>query len=400
MCQRSLVIEAAPGGADYNIAEAAHIVAEKPGGPRGATDRPADVDGIDNLVLLCPSDHRMIDKGDGRRVWSRSKLLQLKRDHESWTAVLARRPSPAWAGRHAPRRPPGPGDVVVVDGEPYRLCAERAACRDVADHAEGAYETAAHSGGSGTWCQGHAYGEGRTTEGHAWLRRSEAPPGTGRLRAALADEAALLLGLPSLPGLPSLLGVEMTAEAVTVVTAMRSPATLGDRLTRTRPIPGPDELALLAGVLPHLGDALGALHDRGLAHRALGPGTILMPRPGTVLLRDLGLATTAPRAGERDDRHHAPEQAAGTAPPGRPADVHRLARILYELVTGHPAGRRGRHVAPSVLNPDVPAACDDLFRRALAADPARRPGVRAFASGVRTAIEAPENTLSFRRRRN
>jgi hypothetical protein len=399
MCQRSLVIEAAPGGTDDNIAEAAHIVAEKPGGPRGATDRPADIDGIDNLVLLCPSDHRMIDKGDGRRVWSRRKLLQLKRDHESWTAVLAGRPPLPGTGRHVPKGPPGPGDVVVVDGEPYRLCAERAACRDVADHTEGAYETAAHSGGSGIWCQGHAYGEG-STEGHAWLRRSEAPLGADRLRAALADEAALLLGLPFLPGLPSLLGVEMTAEAITVVTAMRSLATLSDRLTRTRPIPGRDELALLAGVLPHLGDALGALHDRGLAHRALGPGTILMPQPGTVLLRDLGLATTAPRVGERDDRHHAPEQVAGTAPPGRPADVHRLARILYELITGRPAGRRARHVAPSALNPDVPAACNDLFHRALDADPARRPGVRAFTSGLRTAIEAPENTLSSRRRRN
>ncbi|WP_433472819.1 hypothetical protein ACQPZP_28595 [Spirillospora sp. CA-142024] len=116
----------------------------------------------------------------------------------------------------------------------------------------------------------------------AWLRRS--PPGTGRLRAVLADEAALLLDLPSLPGLPSLLGVEMTAEAITIVTAMQSPATLRERLTRTRPIPARDELTLLASTLPHLGDALGALHDRGLAHRALGPGTILMPEPGTALL--------------------------------------------------------------------------------------------------------------------
>lgn len=399
MCQRSLVIEAAPGAADYNIAEAAHIVAEQPGGPRGATDRPADIDGIDNLVLLCPSDHRTIDKGDGPRLWPRRKLLQLKRDHESWTALLAERPSRPATGQHVPKGPPGPGDVILVDGEPYRLCAGRAVRRDVGDHAEGAYEMVAYPGGAGFWCQGHAYGEG-ATEGHAWVRRSEAPPGTGRLRAALADESALLLDLPALHGLPSLLGVEMTAEAISVVTAMPSPLTLHDGLTRTRPIPAHDELILLARVLPHLGAALGALHDRGLAHRALTPGTILMPEPGTVLLRDLGLATIPPRAGERDDRHHAPEQSAGATPPGPPSDVHRLARILYELVTGRPAGWRGRHVAPSVLNPAVTTACDELFHRALDADPARRPGVRAFAAGLRTAIEAPGNARPSRHSRN
>lgn len=399
MCQRSLVIEAAPNGADYNIAEAAHIVAEQPGGPRGATDRPADIDGIDNLVLLCPSDHRTIDKGDGPRLWPRRKLLQLKRDHESWTAVLAERPSLPANSHHVRKRPPGPGDVIVVDGEPYRLCGEDAVRRDVADHAEAAYETAGHPGGSGIWYQGHAYGEGGT-QGHAWLRRSEAPPGTGRLRAALADEAALLLDLSFLPGLPSLLGVEMTVDAITVVTVMPSPVTLHDRLTRTRPIPSHDELTLLAGALQPLGDVLGSLHDRGLAHRALGPGTILMPEPGTVLLRDLGLATASPRAGERDDRHHAPEQAAGATPPGPPADVHRLARILYELITGRPAGRRGRHMAPSVLNPAVPAACDEVLQRALDADPAPRPGVRAFAAALRTAIEAPGYARPSRHRRN
>lgn len=170
----------------------------------------------------------------------------------------------------------------------------------------------------------------------------------------------------------------------------------GSVLTRTRRVPARDELIVLARVLPCLGEALGALHDRGLAHRALSPGTILMPGPGTVLLRDLGLAAVPPRVGERDDPHHAPEQATGTTPPGPPADVHRVARILYELISGRPAGRRGRQVAPSVLNKAVPAACDEMFRRALDANPGRRPGVRAFAAGLRTAIEAPGNARPSR----
>ncbi len=392
MCQRFLVIDAGPGGAGYHIAEAAHIVAEAADGPRGRGDRPADVNGIANLVLLCPSDHRTIDKGAGARLWPPDKLLRLKRDHEAWTAVLASRP-PQPSGDPVPARtPPGPGTVIVVDGEPYRLCGGTRGVRDVARHADGAFEVTAEGDGSAVWCQGHAYGEGGT-EGHAWLRRSEAEPGAGTLRAALADEAALLLDLPALPGLPRLLGVDMTAEAVTLVTAMPSPLTVHDRLARAGLLPGPDELALLARALPPLGEALGRLHDRGSAHRALSPGTLLMPALDTVMLRDLGLASTPPRAGERDDPCHAPEQAAGTVLPGPPADVHRLARVLYELITGCSPGRRARQVAPSTLNPAVPARWDAAFRDALAADPAHRPDVRRFAAalraGTRTAVRAP-----------
>ncbi|TDC97813.1 hypothetical protein E1285_02165 [Actinomadura sp. 7K507] len=388
MCQRSLVIDAGAGGDEYNIAEAAHIVAESPAGPRGAAGRPADIDGIDNLVLLCPSDHRTIDKGAGDWLWPSEKLRRLKRDHESWTVVMDQRPPLQAQSRGKRKRtPPGPGDVVLVDDEPYRLCGEAGRAPDVAGHVEGAYETVLHDDGS-TWCQGHAYGEG-STEGHAWVRRLEASPGTGELRAMLAKEIELLVEVPVLPGMPRLLGVEMTAEAITLVTEIRSPVSVRGRLTRTRPIPGRDELILLVDALPHLCEALGSLHDRGLAHRALGPGTILMPRPGLLMLRDLGLAAAEPRVGERDDRYHAPEQAAGTTVPGPPADVHRLARILFELITGRPAGRRERQAAPSVLNPDIPPACDPVLRDALASDPTRRPGIGTFAADLRAALRNP-----------
>ncbi|MWA01928.1 hypothetical protein F8568_016420 [Actinomadura sp. LD22] len=364
MCGRSLVIDAGPGGTGYNIAEAAHIVAEKDGGPRGAGDRPADVNGIANLVLLCPSHHRTIDKGDGERLWPRHKLLQLKRDHESWTAVLAARPTPPEPQARGREGPPGPGDVVVVDGEPYRICAEPGPHRDAVEHAERAYEAVTCDGGA-VRCQGHVYGEGRT-EGHAWLRLWWTRHGAGpsnSARTMAADEMALLADLPALPALPRLLGVEMTERTVAVVTAMPAPTTARDRLTRTGAVPGRDELALLAGALPDLCEALGELHDRGLAHGALSGGTILMPAPGALALRDLGLAAAG-------------RPAAGAA------DVRQLARILYELITGRPAGRRHRHVAPSVLNPAAGAGWDAMLLRALSADAAERPGARAFAAGL------------------
>jgi hypothetical protein len=160
----------------------------------------------------------------------------------------------------------------------------------------------------------------------------------------------------------------MTARAVTVVTAMRSPTTVRDRLARPGAVPGREELALLDRALPDLCQALGELHDRGLAHGALSGGTILMPMPGALALRDLGLAAAGERGPDTD--------AAGGA-----ADVQRLARMLYELITGRPAGRRNRHVAPSVLNPAAGTGWDAALLRALSADPAQRPGVRAFAAG-------------------
>jgi serine/threonine protein kinase len=190
----------------------------------------------------------------------------------------------------------------------------------------------------------------------------------------------------------------MTVEAVTLVTAMPSPVSLRDRFSTT---PAPEEVTLLLRALPPLCAALAELHDRGLSHRALGPGTILAPKPGPLALRDLGLCAVPPAPGERDDPHRAPEQAAGGGvPPGPATDVHRLARVLYELVTGRPAGRRDRQVAPSVLNPAVPAAADAVFRDAFAADPARRPPVRAFAARLVAATREPGSPRSPGRRRS
>lgn len=43
------------------FAEKAHIVAYSKQGPRGAKDRPADINSIDNLMLLCARCHKLVD---------------------------------------------------------------------------------------------------------------------------------------------------------------------------------------------------------------------------------------------------------------------------------------------------------------------------------------------------
>jgi hypothetical protein len=59
----------------------AHIVAFKPDGPRGRSlSRPKDINNIDNLMLLCPQCHHLIDERP--REYPREALEKYKSNHE------------------------------------------------------------------------------------------------------------------------------------------------------------------------------------------------------------------------------------------------------------------------------------------------------------------------------
>jgi len=66
-----------------NFAECAHIVPFREGGPRGRAARPKnpkDVHSIDNLLLLCPEDHKEVD--DHPEEYSAETLGRYKDEHE------------------------------------------------------------------------------------------------------------------------------------------------------------------------------------------------------------------------------------------------------------------------------------------------------------------------------
>ncbi|WP_224371737.1 SAVED domain-containing protein [Hyalangium versicolor] len=68
-------------GTDGNFAEAAHIVGFREGGPRGEDpERPEEIHALKNLLLLCPSCHKLID--DRPEEFSRLVLDAHKREHE------------------------------------------------------------------------------------------------------------------------------------------------------------------------------------------------------------------------------------------------------------------------------------------------------------------------------
>lgn len=81
-CRQHLIDEPQEGSATL-LGELAHIVAQRPDGPRGDQAPPGgDIDGAPNLVLLCPTHHTLIDSQTAQ--FTVERLLQMKADHESW----------------------------------------------------------------------------------------------------------------------------------------------------------------------------------------------------------------------------------------------------------------------------------------------------------------------------
>lgn len=80
LCRDSL----AAVGASGLLGEMAHIVARRTNGPRGEDPLPeSERDKYDNLLLLCPNDHKRIDEVEPTE-WSAEKLRLTKLEHENW----------------------------------------------------------------------------------------------------------------------------------------------------------------------------------------------------------------------------------------------------------------------------------------------------------------------------
>jgi hypothetical protein len=119
-------------------------------------------------------------------------------------------------------------------------------------------------------------------------------------------------------------------------------------------------------VVLRAGRALEDVHAAGLLHRDINPSNLMLDAAGRIVLIDFGLArsfgdeisggvTRAVTPG-----YAPPEQYAGSARIGPPADVYGLASTAYKLLTGvTPTNVFDRQAgaklpAPHVLRPDVP----------------------------------------------
>ncbi len=134
-------------------------------------------------------------------------------------------------------------------------------------------------------------------------------------------------------------------------------------------------------LVPQICDALQYSHDRGIVHRDIKPGNILIGRSGKVKIADFGLAKlvgagvdefalTRTSASLGTPRYMAPEQM-GTAPSAdHRADVYALGVVLYEMLTGEvPAGS---FEPPSQRVAGLADYFDAIVLRAMDADPGKR----------------------------
>lgn len=88
-CRTELIVGRTVADRDSIVGDEAHIVSASAMGPRGDVGGRSKLDSYENAILLCKTDHKMVD--DQTNTYTAKVLRQLKRDHESCPATATSR---------------------------------------------------------------------------------------------------------------------------------------------------------------------------------------------------------------------------------------------------------------------------------------------------------------------
>ncbi|MFC6581662.1 serine/threonine-protein kinase [Planomonospora parontospora] len=168
-------------------------------------------------------------------------------------------------------------------------------------------------------------------------------------------------------------------------------ALLGDSVGKLKDEEGTLPVPWAAFVCAQVCAVLAAAHEAGLLHRDVKPENLVLCRDGAVKVIDFGVATSlgASEFSRITQMGQVPGSACYMAPElvdgeeaSRASDLYTVGCVLYELLTGarpfesrdllREIARSREEEPPSMAG--VPGELEELTRRLLAKDPARRPG--------------------------
>jgi predicted Ser/Thr protein kinase len=166
--------------------------------------------------------------------------------------------------------------------------------------------------------------------------------------------------------------------------------------------------------LEQAASALDAAHAAGVVHRDIKPANLLLDGRDQLHVGDFGIASAAGLASFTETGtilgtagYLSPEQAQGERATAA-SDRYSLAVVAFELLAGRrpfesdsataEAARHATAPVPSIhgAKSELPSAFDDVFRRALAKDPAARyPSAAEFVAELRAALHEDAGTTGW-----
>jgi eukaryotic-like serine/threonine-protein kinase len=187
---------------------------------------------------------------------------------------------------------------------------------------------------------------------------------------------------------------------------------------RTRLKKGALPVAEAVDIAVQVADGLGFAHERGIVHRDIKPGNIMLLERGGAKIMDFGIARmrsddfkTSTGMVVGTPRFMSPEQITGQSVDQR-SDLFSLGAVLYEMLTGEMlfAGEDSAQIAhnvtmlepepPSRRNPEVPSLLDFVVARALKKDAAvRYQDAYELAADLRTCLAELQGRVPTETRR-